>query len=318
MDPGFLNRLEREAGLAGLLDVLAAKLAPTDLQSLLLETYRRRASRAAPGDVARRYAESRFLRPSPVDPARLRRFDELAFRQAAEFEAIELSPVAPLGTCSAVAAVSQNLVVSTSRNNEVCSDPTNVMALECAERRRAALGREPGSAERVRLCTSHRVIRAQHFGDAPNAWPHFRLFAVCTAGRDAGGFRFEGEALREQAALHVGVLAAARDAGFEVGDVLLRVTPLDERSRAALAEKVLAPLRASFPELDADFDDERASGRGYYATACFQVNVRGEDGAELFLADGGFTDWTQRLLGDRRERLLISGFGTERFCQVCG
>jgi len=32
---------------------------------------------------------------------------------------------------------------------------------------------------------------------------------------------------------------------------------------------------------------------------------------EWEIADGGFVDWTQRLLGNRKERLLISGFGLE-------
>jgi len=30
------------------------------------------------------------------------------------------------------------------------------------------------------------------------------------------------------------------------------------------------------------------------------------------IADGGFVDWTQRLTGNRKERLLISGFGVDR------
>ncbi|HEV2483314.1 MAG TPA: hypothetical protein VGS79_26800 [Puia sp.] len=29
------------------------------------------------------------------------------------------------------------------------------------------------------------------------------------------------------------------------------------------------------------------------------------------IADGGFVDWTQQLLGNRKERLLVSGFGLE-------
>ena len=31
------------------------------------------------------------------------------------------------------------------------------------------------------------------------------------------------------------------------------------------------------------------------------------------LIDGGFTTWTQQLLSNNKERLLISGLGTERF-----
>jgi|GEM_PF-4488011 len=33
---------------------------------------------------------------------------------------------------------------------------------------------------------------------------------------------------------------------------------------------------------------------------------------DYFLVDGGFTDWTQKLLSNRKERLLISGLGSER------
>ena len=47
-----------------------------------------------------------------------------------EYEPVELSPLAPLGTSSVVGTVHQNKVVSTSRNSEVLSDPTNVLALE--------------------------------------------------------------------------------------------------------------------------------------------------------------------------------------------
>jgi len=32
------------------------------------------------------------------------------------------------------------------------------------------------------------------------------------------------------------------------------------------------------------------------------------------LVDGGFTTWTQQLLSNRKERLMTSGLGSERFC----
>ena len=39
----IIARILREAGVPELLEVLAERLSPTDLQSLLLEVYRRRA-----------------------------------------------------------------------------------------------------------------------------------------------------------------------------------------------------------------------------------------------------------------------------------
>ncbi|MFI0799771.1 hypothetical protein [Amycolatopsis lurida] len=32
--------------------------------------------------------------------------------------------------------------------------------------------------------------------------------------------------------------------------------------------------------------------------------------------DGGFVDWTQRLVGNRKERTLISGVGVDRLAMV--
>jgi hypothetical protein len=43
------------------------------------------------------------------------------------------------------------------------------------------------------------------------------------------------------------------------------------------------------------------------------------DGGEWEIADGGFVDWTQRLLENKKERLLISGFGLEMLVKSrCG
>ncbi len=52
--------------------------------------------------------------------------------------------------------------------------------------------------------------------------------------------------------------------------------------------------------------------------ACFHVYATNEAGTEFELIDGGFTTWTQQVLSNTKERLLISGLGTERLCsQFC-
>ena len=55
----------------------------------------------------------------------------------------------------------------------------------------------------------------------------------------------------------------------------------------------------------------RESGRGYYRSACFKLFARVAD-EWLDIGDGGDVDWTAQLLSDRRERLFISGVGSER------
>lgn len=57
------------------------------------------------------------------------------------------------------------------------------------------------------------------------------------------------------------------------------------------------------------------SGRGYYTGLCFKI-FAAFGGTQLEVADGGFVDWTQQLLGSRKERLLISGFGIDRLAMT--
>ena len=96
------------------------------------------------------------------------------------------------------------------------------------------------------------------------------------------------------------------------------ITALDDSREAALQEGVIDPLSREFPDERFHFDSGRSTGRNYYRGICFQVHVLDANGNEHFLVDGGATDWTQRLLSNEKERLLISGIGTERACAVLG
>ncbi len=134
----LIERILRQVHSPNLLEILSKSLNPTDLQSLLLEVYRRRAAHLAPADLLAQYEHNRFVRPSPVDAGMLMELDRLAFSLAAPaFQPIELAPVCPLGATSVIAAVDQNSTIATIRNTELVSDSTNVMALECALQRRA-------------------------------------------------------------------------------------------------------------------------------------------------------------------------------------
>jgi hypothetical protein len=297
---GHLERILGEAGGRDVLDILAERLAPTDLQSLLLEVYRRRAASVTPAQVMAQYAQSRFVCPSPADPRSMNRIEALAFEAAEQFDAVELAPVCPFGTVSALGGVSQNRVVSTARNTEVVADPTNCMALECAVRRRAGV-------EVVRLCASHRVVRAQDPGKAPMSFAHFAIFALCTAGRDTGSLSFDFAALREHLRFYVGFLMRLRD-----WDVRVSLTDWDGTREAELTENVVRPLQAEFPAAEIGFNPGRTAARGYYKRFAFDVSV-----GENSVVDGGFTDWTAELLSNRKERLLISGIGLERICLLC-
>jgi hypothetical protein len=229
-----------------------------------------------------------------------------------EFDAIALSPVCPLGTNSVVAPVDQNWAISTARNSEVVSDSSNVLALECALRRRELLLSNPKSAQRVHLATSHRLVRAQQY-KGPHLSAHFASFVLCSAGRDEGDFRFELTALR----LHIGIyLRALRK--FLDSNVRLYVTITDFKESSnqdSLESDLLTPIRDEFEFVECAIDNDRTRGRGYYLDFAFLIHASASSGHPIELVDGGSVDWTQKYLSNAKERLVISGLGSERLCQ---
>ena len=83
---------------------------------------------------------------------------------------------------------------------------------------------------------------------------------------------------------------------------------------ARLKSELLDAMRAEFPEAQFHFDLARLEGLNYYNGFCLRISPLTADGARFPLADGGFTDWTARLLQNKKERLLTSGIGTEFVC----
>ena len=49
----------------------------------------------------------------------------------------------------------------------------------------------------------------------------------------------------------------------------------------------------------------------YYRGLCLHVSARDVHGQRQLIGDRGFTDWSQRLASNAKERLIVSGFGVE-------
>lgn len=299
-----LRRVIRQAGRAELLETLAEELPGADLTTLLLEVFRRRAERLSPADVMRRYRTDRFVAPGQVEFAALRRAEDAMLGALPdEFVVLTLAPVLPLASHAATAGVDPRNVVATIRSTEVAADPTNGLALEAAVRRGQLLRQSPRSAEPVRLAAIQRVTRAQVFG-GPASFAHFQLMGVVTAGRDTGGSEFEVQHLTEHLRIAVAGLA-----GIGARRVEIAITCLDEPGKQVLAET--RELLAGSAGAKVTEAPDRKSGRSYYRGLCFKV-FAGHGPSLLEVGDGGFVDWTARLLGNRKERLLISGYGVDR------
>ena len=301
-----LRRVIRDCGGTAVLDLLADELAGADLTTLLLEAYQRRARRLTPADVLRRYRADRFVAPGQVGAAELGRAEDamLAAARPAGFDVLALAPVLPLGAHWVMGGVDPRNVVATIRGTEVAADPTNGLALEAAARRHGLLNAEPRSARPVRLVAAQRVTRAQLIS-GPVSFAHFQLLGMVTAGRDTGDRRFERAHLAEHLKVAAHGLAVAG-----LRQIKIAVTCLDEPSRQVFAD--VAGELAGLAGVQVVADQDRQSGRAYYRGICFKVYGARGDGEPLEIGDGGFVNWTARLLGNRKERQIISGFGLDR------
>ncbi|MBS2010432.1 MAG: ATP phosphoribosyltransferase regulatory subunit [Cyanobacteria bacterium SZAS TMP-1] len=94
------------------------------------------------------------------------------------------------------------------------------------------------------------------------------------------------------------------------------LSPVRQKHLELLKECVARPLAAKFPAVAVRFNLRRLTGLGYYQGPCFHIKTSNNAGQSFMIADGGFVDWTRRLLGDKKERLMTSAIGTELICRM--
>jgi len=250
-----------------------------------------------PARLVERWRDDRFVRPAAADPRRLAQATARLWELLPpSVVGLELSPVTPLGTCSAVAPVDQHRVVSTVRGSEVVSDPTNVLALEAARRRRSG---EP----RVDLAAAHRVLRGQVFHD-PEAYSHFLLFVLVSSGRDRGDLRTEQDLLRS----HLDWWRAAVSTLAPGVSAVAALTAFDPAVRPVVTVAVEA---GSDPTMAVVEDAARTRAAVYYPRLALRLELAGEE-----IGDGGFVPWTATLMNDAKERCRISCVSVERLVQL--
>lgn len=281
---------------AAAFEQLATGLAGSDLHSVLLEVMRHRARGRTPADVLAQYLRDGFCTPAAIDLRTSHEVDGHLLAAAGGFEALDLSPVAPLGVSSAIAQTGQNRVLSALRMTEVVSDPTNVLALECARRLRADW------ATPVHLATSQRVLRAQPVPRLPGYAPHFRIFVLASGGREEKDHAFTVQT----SALHIRTMLAALDRlerhGYTFG--ARRVEILTTPARDAVGDRVGGLLNAVVVR--------GPLNHAYYSAGLrYQIRVTAPDGAEVPLIDGGAFDWLARLAANRRAVYFASGTGSQ-------
>jgi hypothetical protein len=295
------------AGLsAEVRDALASGLPSSEVWSLLLDVAEARARGRTAAGLNDQWKNDRFVQPCAVDQRVLHDVDGHLLAAAASFEAVELSPVAPLGVCSSVGLASQNKIVSTVRGTEVVSDPTNVLALECARRLRE------NSAAHVRLMTNHRCVRAQDFPKKPGFAAHFRMFCLASAAHERANRQFTSDALIEHINTHLFALKCLEEHGYAVGEHKVRL--LATAANTQLADRVAAGVSAAHSVSVRRQDLDHA----YYEGIRFMIDVRVPDGPEIPLIDGGAFDWLRKLSANRKMVFVASGMGSQLVGYVFG
>ena len=276
---------------------LSAKLSGNEFNSLLLELFKIQNGKISPSDLVRHYTENRFVIPSTVNVLAFKalELEWLSFADKNAFTPIILSPLTPLGTCSVVAEVHQNNVVSASRRAEVVTDVTNVLALKIANDFKATQNKDI-----VKYATAHRHVRGQSFTNT-GFTAHFGVFCLVSGGLDTGDYNFEMGQLLEHIAVHLSLLMEK----FDPKNLSLKLHIRENNPKfVQLLEHKLTEKQLTY-ELIEDYEKG-----DYYCLIQFKINLKYKD-MDINVADGGLVDWTQKLIPNKKHRLFISGCGIE-------
>jgi hypothetical protein len=185
----------------------------------------------------------------------------------------------------------------------VVSDPTNVLALECAHRLRAQPDRV------IRLATAHRCVRAQPVPKGPGFAPHFRIFCLVTSGRERQDHGFLVDALVEHISTMMRALDRLEQHGYTFGTRTITVLATDQR--AAVGDRIaaaLAPAAVSRARLEHAY---------YNGGLRYQIGITATNGTVLPMIDGGAFDWVATLASNARLTFVASGMGSQLAAHLC-
>lgn len=308
MENEIIKSILKKTDSSELIDILARKLTSTELNSLMMEVYKLKSQNMTPAELMKSYEVNKYVKPAFDNPIKLKEL-ELGLLRAAEgfsFVPVELSPVAPLGACSAVGTVNQNKIISALRNTEVSADATNSLALNiCSLKRKMDSKQLQGEGGILKYCTTHRLIRTQIF-DNPRFTPHFNLFCMVTSGRDRGSLDFEKENLLEHISFYRRILKDLVNIdNFKLKLFKMGSDEVQSNIYTRLVDYIKENLGNS---VDIHTDMDRL-GNNYYKGIQFKIYIN-LGGQEAEVGDGGFVDWSQKLLENKKERMIISAIGT--------
>jgi hypothetical protein len=286
-------------GQPGLLSVLK-DLSGTDLNSILLEVFNEKTRSLTAPALLNRYQQNRFVKPADLPALELRRIEWEVLQLFAEhgFTAIDLAPVTALGSCSVVGPADQKKILSALRGTEVLADNTNAIALHVSDLKQ----NNAWTGDVMRFCNIQRMVRTQAI-TGKGFTPHFRVASLVSCGSDSGAYAFEKQALNE----HMDVIRTLFLHYYKLEAISFRLL-----ARTGYPENFLTDmsdfLRRQNAELQITTVEHPEKDNQYYKGIQYKADISYK-GKTYEIADGGFVDWTQRLLQNKKERMFTTGFG---------
>lgn len=208
-----------------------SNLSGAELNTLLMQVSSERVKTLKPADVLENLLSNRFLETAAVDQKSLTQLDNLIYTALPEnYQAIELSPLAPLGSNSVLASIDQKTVIPASRNAEVMADTVTTLALMAAHFRGRNI--EGMTNEPVRLATSHRETRGQLFDPKSGFTQHFRGFSLVSAGYEnkpdnsLSSETFATEHISDQLNAYLGIIESSKELGYRPQDTTVMISSM--------------------------------------------------------------------------------------------
>ncbi|HYG19660.1 MAG TPA: hypothetical protein VD816_12060 [Ohtaekwangia sp.] len=307
MPSDIINSILARVNRPDLVKVLSEDLSGSELNSVLLEILKLKAKGMTPPSLLNFYQQNRFVKPAdlPVVETKRIEFEVLQLFEQHGFTPIELSPVSSLGSCSVVAPADQNKVLSALRGTEVLADSTNAIALHVSDLKQKNL-----LPDRVaKVCNIQRMVRTQAI-TGKGFTPHFRVGCLVSSGTDTGAFEFEKTALNE----HLRMMKVLFLDYYKVEKIAFRLL-----YRAGYVSNFLKDvtdfLISNNPDTNITQVDLPEKQNAYYKGIQYKVDVA-FNGSTYEIGDGGFVDWTQQLLQNKKERMLSTGFGFDFIYRV--
>jgi hypothetical protein len=305
MESPIVSKILQRIGQPDLVRILTEDLTGTELNTILLDVFSDVSSKLSPSQLLNRYQSNRLVKPADLPVLELKRMelDMLELFKRLSFEPIELSPVSVLGSCSVVATADQDKILSALRGTEVLADATNSIALHiCDLKQSKSLS---GRTDMLNFSTVQRHVRTQQI-TGKGFTPHFKIGCLVTAGTDTGSFSFEKQSLYQ----HIMAMKVLYMDYYKVDDIsfrfLCRKHGYDSSER--LAEHVKEFIIGKHPDISIDIIKTPEKEIDYYKGIQYKVDIR-VNGKTYEIGDGGFVDWTQQMLQNKKERMLSTGIG---------